>query len=93
MKKKMIIALDSKTGSHNKDLYELFEKYGFLKTSPKKHLDLPESTYIGKVGSKKAGKKIVQKIWNELKERSLSPTHICGGIIDDWKVICKRQES
>lgn len=82
----MIITIDSnskKSGTADRD--SIFKKHGFFRKSPK-GIDLPESTYMGKVDSEDAGKAEVEKIWDELGI-DLEPTKICGGIVNNWKVI------
>jgi hypothetical protein len=84
----MIIAIDSDSEeSTTKKRDEIFENHGFSRQSPHKNIPLPESTYMGKVSSPEAGKDKVKQIWTDLKAAHLEPRKICGGIIDDWKVI------
>lgn len=84
----MIITLDSDAkASTTDDRDAIFEKHGFFRLSPKKEIQLPESTYIGVFDSEEAGAEKVGEIWEELKNAGCKPTRICGGIMENWKVI------
>ena len=85
----MLITLDSNRDSKTPDRDDIFEKFGFVRKSPKKDLDLPRSAYIGAVSDETDGKSKVEKIWATLKKEGLKPTRICGGLISDWKIIQK----
>ncbi len=91
-KVKMLIAIDSKSNSRTIDRDGILDEFGFYRESPNKGLPLPESTYIGEVDSEEAGKKLIQEIWDTLKDEGLEPTRISGGIVQDWKVICDINE-
>lgn len=87
-KRWMMIALDfnsKKSRTSKRD--PVLDEYGFSRKTPKRKIPLPESTYIGKVSSWKKAQETIKIIWDDLKCRNIAPTRICGGFIEEWKVI------
>lgn len=88
----MLLAIDSRSSSRTADRDDVLNEFGFYRRSPRKSIPLPESTYIGEVDSEDAGKELVQEIWDCLNNEGLEPTRISGGVIQDWKIICDKDE-